>query len=86
MITTSADGNAYITNLKWAGWGKATATGTGSEMAGDCIPNCAQGTVTDRGTAIVTVSDPVEYQGAEYYNYVTVNQPTNSFSVDNLAP
>lgn len=37
------DGNFYVENLKWTGWGESFAAATGTGKANDCQPNCAAG-------------------------------------------
>jgi hypothetical protein len=37
------DGNFYVENLKWTGWGQSFAAATGTAKANDCRPNCAAG-------------------------------------------
>jgi hypothetical protein len=37
------DGNFYVENLKWTGWGESFAAATGTGKANDCTPNCAAG-------------------------------------------
>ena len=37
------DGNFYVENLKWTGWGQSFAAAAGTGKANDCTPNCAAG-------------------------------------------
>ena len=46
VITVSADGAAYIKDLRWSDWGSATAVGSGTLERDNCVPNCANGTDT----------------------------------------
>jgi hypothetical protein len=57
MIAFSADGGNVVTNISWTTWNAETAIGHGRVNHNNCIPNCAQGTVTP-GTATLTLSDP----------------------------
>lgn len=36
--------SAYMEDLEWRGWGRRTATGTGTASNNDCEPSCAAGT------------------------------------------
>lgn len=76
QITTSADGAAYIKNLTWAGWGAATATGTGTLEADNCVPNCAEGHDTAY-PATVTLTGPVAYgDGQQAYSAMAISVPS----------
>jgi hypothetical protein len=44
--------DAQVTQLRWTGWGGATATGQGTIPVNDCKPDCSSGTVRP---AVVTV-------------------------------
>jgi hypothetical protein len=57
MIAFSADGGNVVTSINWTTWNAETAVGHGSLSHNNCIPDCAQGTVTP-GTATLTLSDP----------------------------
>jgi len=37
------DGNFYVQNLKWTGWGESFAAAQGTGRVNDCEPNCAGG-------------------------------------------
>jgi hypothetical protein len=43
LTLACGDGNYGLTEMRWTGWGTATATGTGSARASDCTPYCAAG-------------------------------------------
>jgi len=76
QITASADGAAYVKNLTWAGWGAATATGTGTMEADNCVPNCAEGHDTAY-PATVTLTDPVAYgDGQQAYSAMAISVPS----------
>ncbi len=44
LTLACADANYGLAAMKWASWGSAKATGSGSARANDCTPNCAAGT------------------------------------------
>ncbi|MDA8056566.1 MAG: hypothetical protein M0032_01125 [Actinomycetota bacterium] len=51
-IDFSVDSSNIVTHLTWSAWGPTGATGTGTLMANNCRPNCAQGTVTPVPTTV----------------------------------
>ena len=57
-----ADGNFWLGELRWRGWGGATATATGASHQNDCTPNCAAGHFHARAVA-VTASKPATCLG-----------------------
>jgi hypothetical protein len=75
-IVFAADGNWNVTGLHWRGWGTGVARSDGTSHVNDCVPNCAQGTVTPV-PAHVTLWSPGLYRGREIYLcyrlYYTVN-------------
>ncbi len=79
QIIVSGDGTAFVSGLTWAGWGSATATGTGTLKLDNCNPNCAQGSLTGY-PATVTLSDPTAY-GSSHQGYaaMSVSAPSSSF-------
>jgi serine/threonine protein kinase len=57
-ISYSADGGDIVSDLTWASWTAAGATGHGISDIDSCNPNCAQGLKTEV-PATITLSDPV---------------------------
>jgi len=43
IVLACGDGNFYVENLKWTGWGASFAAASGTGKANDCTPNCAAG-------------------------------------------
>src|SRR5215467_8856901 len=43
ITITCADGNFFLSGLKWSQWGRKTAAGKGTANINDCMPFCAQG-------------------------------------------
>lgn len=43
LVLACGDGNFYLTNLAWKGWGTRSATATGTAHENDCMPYCAAG-------------------------------------------
>jgi hypothetical protein len=43
LVIACADANYSLAGLKWRGWGKPLASGTGTARANDCKPYCAAG-------------------------------------------
>ncbi|MFJ5548131.1 hypothetical protein [Streptomyces sp. NPDC093225] len=43
FLLACGDGNNRLTDLHWTGWGRQTATATGTDMVNDCVPYCAAG-------------------------------------------
>lgn len=41
-----------ITSISWSKWGKKQATGAGTYQVNNCIPNCAEGTITPTPSTI----------------------------------
>jgi hypothetical protein len=41
-----------ITSISWSKWGKKLAIGHGTYQVNDCIPSCAEGTITPTPAAI----------------------------------
>jgi hypothetical protein len=42
-----------IDNVHWSKWGKKLARGTGTYQVNDCLPDCADGTITPTPASIV---------------------------------
>jgi hypothetical protein len=42
-VLACADGNAYLTGLRWAAWGSASAFASGTDTFKVCIPTCTAG-------------------------------------------
>jgi hypothetical protein len=73
-ITVSADGSGSVNDLRWSGWGTATATATGVMEVNNCNPNCAQGTYTPY-RATVTLSGLRPYDGGQAYSTMRITSP-----------
>ena len=43
FLIACADGNNYLTKLRWSQWGLNSATATGQDVVNDCKPYCAAG-------------------------------------------
>ncbi|MGW7003290.1 hypothetical protein ACWGCW_10780 [Streptomyces sp. NPDC054933] len=43
FLIACADGNNYLTALRWSQWGRNSATATGRDVVNDCKPYCAAG-------------------------------------------
>jgi hypothetical protein len=65
-ITFAADGNHFVTQLRWRGWGNATTRATGIDHIDNCEPNCAAGHVY-AVPAKVTLWRPGKKKGREVY-------------------
>ncbi|WGX96824.1 hypothetical protein [Nocardioides sp. L-11A] len=66
-----ADGNQSLTELAWADWGADRASATGTMVANDCDPNCAEG--ADVSVPVeVEVSDIVEGEASATYGTLTI--------------
>jgi hypothetical protein len=42
-----------ITGMTWSKWGRKLARGTGTYQVNDCVPNCAEGTITPTPASVV---------------------------------
>jgi hypothetical protein len=42
-----------IENVSWSNWGKKIARGTGTYQVNNCLPSCAEGTITPTPSSIV---------------------------------
>ncbi|MGC8481231.1 MAG: hypothetical protein ACP5PJ_06745 [Acidimicrobiales bacterium] len=56
-IGFSADSTNVITHLSWSSWSQSGAVGNGTFEHNNCVPNCAQGTITPEA-ATVTLDVP----------------------------
>jgi hypothetical protein len=72
FILTCADAGTILQNLRWSGWGNATATATGIVHEHVCVPNCAESTSYDNYPATATVTD----LAGGHYGTITVDAPT----------
>ena len=55
IMLACADGNLWIGELRWKGWGTATVTAAGTVHYNDCTPYCAAGHFhTAPGTATLS--------------------------------
>lgn len=50
--------SSYAINLSWTSWNQNSATGIGTLMTNDGVPNCSQGTWTAHPNYTVSFSDP----------------------------
>jgi hypothetical protein len=57
LMQFSGDAGNIVTNIGWSSWSDQSAVGRGEWGYDDCVPDCAQGAVTDYPTTI-TLSDP----------------------------
>lgn len=58
-IGFSADSTNVVTHLTWSSWSQSGAVGNGTFEHNNCVPNCAQGTITPEAST-VTLSAPVD--------------------------
>lgn len=74
FILACADGNNYLTMLSWSAWSSAFASGTGTQMINDCVPDCAVGQFHSYPVDFVLWrSTPVPHKsGKRYFSRVTV--------------
>lgn len=61
MIAISGDSGNVVTDIDWTSWTATSATAEGVSGWNSCVPDCAQGSVTQVPTG-VTLSDPVNGQ------------------------
>jgi hypothetical protein len=75
IILTCADNTWAVDKIVWTSWSvDAGATGHGIEYRKDCVPNCAQGSVTYSPVAItLTGATPPDFR---YTSAVITNQNT----------
>jgi hypothetical protein len=79
-LTYNCDGTAVMTDMTWTSWGPDGARGTGTDVAVECQPNCAQGP-TLRNPIVVHAWNPVTAPNAEcprdvrFYTDMTIAYP-----------
>ncbi len=66
-----ADGNQSLVDLDWSDWGAQRASATGSVVANDCDPSCAEGSDV-RAAVKVVASDLVDGEAAATYGTLTI--------------
>lgn len=75
-ILNSVDAAAYIKDLTWSDWGKATAMGRGILVGDDCRPDCAYGHDTTYA-ATVTLTRLASYgNGEQAYSSMAISVPS----------
>ena len=62
IVVACADGNFYLTGIRWSTWGSARAAGAGTGHQNDCTPNCAAGHFHTY-PAMVTLTKPKSCDG-----------------------
>lgn len=71
--------DAVATDMRWSGWGEATARGVGIAGVNRCRPNCAEGRIERRRGLVAELTDlrPGNCAGspARFYTRVTVRYP-----------
>ena len=65
-----ADGNSYLTKLKWSSWG-STARADGVFTINNCDPYCAAGKFVS-SEAVVTLSKPKAVKGQRFFTNLHV--------------
>lgn len=68
---TCADGNSFLTSLRWSQWTPGTAKATGTLVTNDCTPNCAAGKPV-RTVATVLLTRPQADHGTRVFSTITV--------------
>ena len=89
QITNTADGSGYVKDIRWSGWGTATARGHGTLEVDSCIPNCAQGTYTGYPATVTLTGLSPYVSGAEAYSTMVISAPTapqGHYAYDGLVP
>ncbi len=71
VTVACADGNQSLTDLAWSDWGADEATATGTMVANNCEPSCAEGTDVSVPAKVV-VSDIVEGEASATYGKITI--------------
>ncbi|MEV5000455.1 hypothetical protein [Nocardioides sp. LML1-1-1.1] len=66
-----ADGNQSLTDLEWSNWGADEAIATGTVVANNCDPSCAEGTDV-KARVRVTASDLVDGEASATYGKLTI--------------
>jgi len=77
FVLACADGNNALTGLSWTVWSPAMAAGTGTQVANDCTPDCAEGHFHRFGVDVMFWrSEPLPHHpGARYFTRVTLLYP-----------
>lgn len=65
------DGSWFLEDLRWSGWGSATASARGISNVDLCDPNCAAGPHS-RAAVHVTLSNPGPFQGHRLYRCLRI--------------
>jgi hypothetical protein len=66
-----ADGNSYLTKLKWSSWGSTVARAIGVFTINNCDPYCAAGKFVS-SDAVVTLSKPKASKGQRFFTNLHV--------------
>jgi hypothetical protein len=77
LTLACADGNDYLTGLSWTSWTPKLASGSGVQVANDCIPFCAAGHF-HRYPVLVVLWGPAALRddpGSLRYTQITVIYP-----------
>ena len=45
--------SGFVTDMSWSKWGKKIARGTGTYQFNNCIPDCAEGTITPTPASVI---------------------------------
>jgi hypothetical protein len=75
VIVNSVDEAAYIRDLKWAGWGTAVATGTGTLVGDNCDPDCVYGHDTSYEATVVLTRLASFGNGRQAYSSMVIKVP-----------
>ena len=79
IMVACADGNFYVTGIKWASWTDASANGAGTVHANDCKPYCAAGHFHSK-TGSVILSKPIACKGARVFSRVRVSSSVGNYA------
>jgi hypothetical protein len=71
-ITLSQDGTINLGSITWAGWGTATATGTGLVYSDSCKPSCTQG-AQSKTQVTITLTTLQKWQAGQAYDDMSVS-------------
>jgi hypothetical protein len=71
FVISCADGNSYLTKLKWTAWGTSSAKASAVYTANNCDPYCAAGKFVSSGAA-VTLSEPKTLKGRRFFTALHV--------------
>src|SRR3954470_23828723 len=66
-LLMAPDGHWVVVNIKWTGWGTASAHATGISDASNCTPSCAGGQ-HKRSPATIVLSRPIPLLGHTVYS------------------